>query len=69
MKEAAEAYLGEEVRHAVVTVPAYFNDAQRQVGAESCDLLPHPVMQHATPCSGAALRLDRFSAVSLFANI
>lgn len=30
MKESAEAYLGEEVRHAVVTVPAYFNDAQRQ---------------------------------------
>ncbi|KAI6173056.1 Heat shock protein 70-C [Aphelenchoides besseyi] len=30
MKEIAEAYLGSEVKHAVVTVPAYFNDAQRQ---------------------------------------
>ena len=30
MKEIAEAYLGAEVHHAVVTVPAYFNDAQRQ---------------------------------------
>uniref|UniRef100_A0A7N0V147 Uncharacterized protein n=1 Tax=Kalanchoe fedtschenkoi TaxID=63787 RepID=A0A7N0V147_KALFE len=30
MKETAEAYLGKEIRHAVVTVPAYFNDAQRQ---------------------------------------
>jgi heat shock protein 5 len=30
MKEVAEAYLGREVKHAVVTVPAYFNDAQRQ---------------------------------------
>jgi len=30
MKETAEAYLGEPVKHAVVTVPAYFNDAQRQ---------------------------------------
>merc|ERR1711893_99244 len=30
MKEVAEAYLGTEVTHAVVTVPAYFNDAQRQ---------------------------------------
>jgi heat shock protein 5 len=30
MKETAEAYLGHEVTHAVVTVPAYFNDAQRQ---------------------------------------
>ncbi|MGN0754868.1 MAG: Hsp70 family protein, partial [Aristaeellaceae bacterium] len=30
MKETAEAYLGETVTQAVITVPAYFNDAQRQ---------------------------------------
>src|SRR3954453_8455089 len=30
LKEAAEAYLGQTVRMAVITVPAYFNDAQRQ---------------------------------------
>jgi molecular chaperone DnaK (HSP70) len=30
MKETAESFLGEKVEHAVVTVPAYFNDAQRQ---------------------------------------
>ncbi|GAA5946652.1 hypothetical protein JCM3775_001134 [Rhodotorula graminis] len=30
MKETAETYLGNKVTHAVVTVPAYFNDAQRQ---------------------------------------
>ncbi|MCZ6600050.1 MAG: molecular chaperone DnaK [Acidobacteria bacterium] len=30
MKEAAEAYLGEKVTKAVITVPAYFNDSQRQ---------------------------------------
>lgn len=30
MKEIAEAYLGKDIQHAVVTVPAYFNDAQRQ---------------------------------------
>src|SRR5512138_1828445 len=30
LKEAAEAYLGEKVTSAVITVPAYFNDAQRQ---------------------------------------
>merc|ERR1712205_267198 len=30
MKETAEAYLGKEIKNAVVTVPAYFNDAQRQ---------------------------------------
>jgi molecular chaperone DnaK (HSP70) len=31
MKETAEAYLGQKVEQAVITVPAYFNDAQRQV--------------------------------------
>lgn len=31
MKETAEAYLGHSVKNAVVTVPAYFNDSQRQV--------------------------------------
>jgi len=30
MKETAEAYLGKDVKHAVITVPAYFNDSQRQ---------------------------------------
>ncbi|MBU0982869.1 MAG: molecular chaperone DnaK [candidate division Zixibacteria bacterium] len=30
LKKAAESYLGEEVKRAVITVPAYFNDAQRQ---------------------------------------
>jgi L1 cell adhesion molecule like protein len=30
MKQTAEAYLGQEVKDAVVTVPAYFNDSQRQ---------------------------------------
>eukprot|EP01006_Ploeotia_vitrea_P043171 TRINITY_DN66697_c7_g4_i1.p1 TRINITY_DN66697_c7_g4~~TRINITY_DN66697_c7_g4_i1.p1 ORF type:complete len:692 (-),score=173.24 TRINITY_DN66697_c7_g4_i1:292-2265(-) len=35
MKEIAEAYLGKDVKHAVVTVPAYFNDAQRQATKDS----------------------------------
>lgn len=30
MKEIAEAFLGKDIANAVVTVPAYFNDAQRQ---------------------------------------
>jgi len=29
MKDVAESYIGKEVKHAVITVPAYFNDAQR----------------------------------------
>ncbi len=35
MKKIAEDYLGEEVKEAVVTVPAYFNDAQRQATKEA----------------------------------
>ena len=35
MKETAEAYLGEEVTKAVITVPAYFNDSQRQATADA----------------------------------
>jgi len=35
LKEAAEAYLGQGVRKAVITVPAYFNDAQRQATIEA----------------------------------
>lgn len=30
MKETAEAFLGETIKNAVITVPAYFNDNQRQ---------------------------------------
>jgi len=30
MKEIAESFLGKEVKNAVITVPAYFNDSQRQ---------------------------------------
>jgi heat shock protein 5 len=35
MKTVAEAYLGQPVKHAVITVPAYFNDAQRQATKDS----------------------------------
>merc|ERR1711957_717139 len=35
MREVAEAYLGKEVKNAVVTVPAYFNDSQRQATKDS----------------------------------
>src|SRR6266436_608465 len=38
LKEAAEAYLGHSVRKAVVTVPAYFNDAQRQATLEAAKI-------------------------------
>ena len=45
MKETAEGFLGKTIKNAVVTVPAYFNDAQRQAtkdaGAASSSILPH----------------------------
>ena len=36
LKETAEAYLGHPVKNAVVTVPAYFNDSQRQATKDAC---------------------------------
>src|SRR5271166_716177 len=38
LKEAAEAYLGHTVRKAVITVPAYFNDAQRQATIDAAKI-------------------------------
>ena len=38
MKKTAEDYLGQEVTEAVVTVPAYFNDAQRQATKEAGEI-------------------------------
>jgi molecular chaperone DnaK len=38
LKEAAEAYLGYTVRKAVITVPAYFNDAQRQATIDAAQI-------------------------------
>ena len=38
LKEAAEAYLGEKVTKAVITVPAYFNDAQRQATRDAGEM-------------------------------
>src|ERR1700757_1439882 len=38
LKESAEAYLGHTVRKAVITVPAYFNDAQRQATLEAAKI-------------------------------
>ena len=35
LKEDAEAYLGETITDAVITVPAYFNDAQRKATKEA----------------------------------
>lgn len=46
MKDTAEAYLGKTIKNAVVTVPAYFNDAQRQAtkDAGAFQLMLHSVL-------------------------
>ena len=38
MKKTAEDYLGQEITEAVVTVPAYFNDSQRQATKDACTI-------------------------------
>lgn len=38
LKENAEIYLGKEIRKVVITIPAYFTDAQREATKEACNL-------------------------------
>src|SRR6201981_3694225 len=45
LKEAAESYLGEKVTKAVITVPAYFNDAQRQATKDAGKIAGREVMR------------------------
>src|SRR5438876_10571484 len=45
LKEAAEAYLGEKVTQAVITVPAYFNDSQRQATKDAGKIAGLEVMR------------------------
>ncbi|KAI3596980.1 heat shock protein [Moniliophthora roreri] len=55
MKETAEAYLGEKVTHAVVTVPAYFNDAQRQATKDAGSIAGLNVLRVMNEPTAAAL--------------
>ena len=55
MKETAEAYLGHPVRDAVVTVPAYFNDAQRQATKDAGYIAGLNVMRIVNEPTAAAL--------------
>merc|ERR1712224_476668 len=57
MKEVAEAYLGKEVKHAVITVPAYFNDAQRQATKDGHHRGPRGAPHHQrADCRGHRVR-------------
>ena len=55
MKEAAESYLGEKVDKAVITVPAYFNDAQRQATKDAGKIAGLEVLRIINEPTAAAL--------------
>ena len=55
MKETAEAYLGEKVEQAVITVPAYFNDAQRQATKDAGQIAGLEVLRIINEPTAAAL--------------
>jgi molecular chaperone DnaK len=55
MKEAAEAHLGEKVEKAVITVPAYFNDAQRQATKDAGKIAGLEVLRIINEPTAAAL--------------
>src|SRR5690606_10625050 len=55
MKEAAENYLGEKVTQAVITVPAYFNDAQRQATKDAGKIAGLEVLRIINEPTAAAL--------------
>ena len=55
MRETAEAYLGKKITHAVVTVPAYFNDAQRQVTGDASTIAGLQVLRIINEPTAAAI--------------
>jgi len=55
LKEAAEAYLGEKVSQAVITVPAYFNDSQRQATKDAGAIAGLEVLRIVNEPTAAAL--------------
>ncbi|CAF2134855.1 unnamed protein product [Rotaria magnacalcarata] len=55
MREIAEAYLGKNVTHAVVTVPAYFNDAQRQATKDAGTISGLTIMRIINEPTAAAI--------------
>src|SRR5512136_2910072 len=61
LKKAAETYLGEEVKQAVITVPAYFNDSQRQATKDAGTIAGLDVLRIINEPTAAALAygLDR----------
>ena len=71
MKKTAEDYLGQEVKEAVVTVPAYFNDAQRQATKEAGEIAGLKVSRIINEPTAAALaygldKADQDKTIAVF---
>ena len=71
MKEVAESYLGKEVKKAVVTVPAYFNDSQRQATKDAGMIAGLDVLRIINEPTAAAIAygLDKMSDSSHESNV
>nr|KAJ0184508.1 hypothetical protein LSAT_V11C900469860 [Lactuca sativa] len=71
MKETAEAYLGKPVKDAVITVPAYFNDSQRQATKDAGAIAGLNVMRIINEPTGAAIAygLDNKSDITSKINV
>ena len=71
LKKTAEAYLGTEVKKAVITVPAYFNDSQRQATKEAGEIAGLEVLRIINEPTAAALaygldKKDKDSKVAVY---
>eukprot|EP00092_Neocalanus_flemingeri_P028982 GFUD01031465.1.p1 GENE.GFUD01031465.1~~GFUD01031465.1.p1 ORF type:complete len:692 (-),score=242.05 GFUD01031465.1:67-2142(-) len=71
MKETAESYLGQEVKDAVVTVPAYFNDSQRQATKDAGVIAGINVLRIINEPTAAAIAygLDKKSSTDKESNV
>nr|GEU39690.1 heat shock cognate 70 kDa protein-like [Tanacetum cinerariifolium] len=70
-KEIAEAYLGKEVKNAVITIPAYFNDSQRQATKDAGTIAGLNIMRMINEPTAAAIAygLDHKSAITGKINV
>ncbi|GJT17999.1 putative heat shock protein 70 family protein, partial [Tanacetum coccineum] len=66
MREVAETYIGETVRHAVITVPAYFNDCQRQATKDAATIAGLKVIRMINEPTAAAIAygIDNYSGIT-----
>jgi heat shock protein 5 len=69
MKETAEAYLGTKVQHAVITCPAYFNDAQRQATKDAGTISGMEVLRIINEPTAAAIAFGLDQGTKVEKNI